>query len=397
MPWVFVPAAVALYLAANFVELTWAVKDPRSRVDFLTGDAKPYLAVARQLIDSGFSMDYVKGRPQRQPLYPAVLSGVLHWKGPDDFFWLAVPNVAFATLGFLVAYFALLYFHGRYVAAVAGLLYLVNPFLFVQTTNRFMTEPLHILLMCVVIFAFLAYLKEGRPWQLLVAAAATGADYLARANGLFVMLSLAGALALWEAGRWIESRSLPPRRELLRRAALYAAAALVFVAVSTPSWQPRLRLFGNPIYHGYLTNYLWVDTYEQGHTDEKKYGWRDYVATHSAGDAVKRGLSGAWNVGFAIPFRREEPLPALYLLALGGVLLAAARGPASYRAMAVFGIVQLLPLMWTNMSNPNYRVPYGATFPFEVVFAGFCLAFLFERFGTAAAPWRRETPEIAAR
>jgi hypothetical protein len=155
---------------------------------------------------------------------------------------------------------------------------------------------------------------------------------------------------------------------------------MLFIVVTIPSWSPRLHDFGNPVYHGYLSNYMWVDTYELGHSSGT-YSWRDYVADHSAWDAIQRAWGGFWNVGFSIPYRMEDDFPALFLLALGGVGVAALRGPSSYRVIAVFGILQLLPLMWTNLSNPNDRVPYAATMPFEIVFAAFCLVFLADRLG----------------
>lgn len=379
-PRVFVPVTVILYVLVSVSALTHMLKDPARRANFLSGDAKAYLAIAGEFAGGNLSMDYVKDRPHRQPLYPAALASVIRLKG-QNFFWLAMVNIAFATLGFLVVYGALLYLHTRHeVAAAAGILYLATPFLFAQTTGHFMTEPLHILLMCAVIFAFLAYLEEGRAWQLLVAAGAAGFDYLTRPNGLFVMLSLCGALAVAEAARCFAARKIPSAVEAGRKAGLYAAAALLFIVVTIPSWAPRLHAFGNPVYHGYLSNYLWVDSYALGHTPAK-YGWRDYVETHSVGDAIQRGLHGLWNVGFSIPFRMELKFPALFLLALAGVLLAALRGPSSYRVLAIFGILQLLPLMWTNVSNPNVRVPYAAAMPFEIVFAAFCLSAFAERAG----------------
>jgi hypothetical protein len=90
--------------------------------------------------------------------------------------------------------------------------------------------------------------------------------------------------------------------------------------------------------------------------------------------------SGVWHVGFYVPYRSEGNTVLLYFLALAGVLLVIAKGPAEYRTLVLFGVVQLLPLMWTNMSNPNFRVPYAATFPFELIFAAFVLNRLLDRF-----------------
>lgn len=373
-PRVFAPIAAAIYVLVSVIVLLQALPDPKLRERFVSGDAKAYVGIAGDFAGGNFSMDYVKKqRPHRQPLYPAALAGVIRLLG-QDYFWMAMVNVLCATLAFLALYAAILHFYGRpEIAAIVGILFLVNPFLFEQTTGHFMTEPLHILLMCGVIFPFLGYLESGRAWLLLTAVGMCGLDYLTRPNGLFVLFSLGGALAIYEAAQWARSRRLPSAKKL----GLYAAAALLFVAVTTPSWLPRWQAFGDPIYHGYLTNYMWVDTYEQGHS-WAKYTWRDYAASHTAGDAVGRAGRGIWNVGFSVPFRVEK-FPALYLLALAGVVVAAIRGPASYRVLAIFGVLQLLPLMWTNLSNPNDRVPYFATMPFEFVFAAFFLAWIADR------------------
>jgi phage tail protein X len=367
-PWVFVPVAAVIYMGMAVLAIRENVDSTKGRAEFLSGDAKAYLAVARDFAAGDWSMDYVRGRPHRQPLYPAALVPVL--RGGEDFFRLALVNLGIATAGFLVVYAgALVLSRRRVVAAGVGLLYLGNGFLFDQVTAHFMTEPLHITLMGGVIFAFLAFLRDNRAWQLLVTAALVGLDYLTRPNGLFVMLAMAGALGLRDAWRVFRMPAAARWGCAGRMIGLYAAAALVFVIVTIPTWVPRERIFGNPIHHGYLTNYLWVDTYEQGHSDGT-FTWRDYARTHTVGDAVRRAVGGIWNVGASIPFRMELRFPALFLLGLGGFLLALGRGPASFRVLAVFGLVQLLPLMWTNVSNPNDRVPYASTMPLELAFAG---------------------------
>jgi len=53
-------------------------------------------------------------------------------------------------------------------------------------------------------------------------------------------------------------------------------------------------------------------------------------------------------------------------------------GPRSLRALLLFGMVQALPLVWTNLSNPTVRVPYAAAVPFELVFAAVALHFAIE-------------------
>ena len=372
-PWIFVPLMTTGYVLVSLFILRQTLQEPKGRANLISEDSKHYLQIAADFADGNFSMDYVNRRPHRQPLYPAALAPVIRFKG-EDYFWLAVVNIAFATAGFLVAYAAVLHLHAsRVIAALVGTLYLTNPFLIAQTTRRLMTEPLHILLMIGMIFALLTYLRDRRPIQLLVVAAAAGLDYLTRCNGLFVMVSLGGTLAVWELVNFFATRRVTCARSILRKAGLYATALLLFIVITMPSWVPRLQAFGNPVHHGYLSNYLWVDTYKEGHSGEAfaNYHFRDYALTHSIGDAACRALLGLWNVGFAIPVRADLHFPLLFLLAFGGVVIAMARGPTSYRMLTVFAILQLLPLIWTNLSNPTGRVAYAATMPFEIAFAAF--------------------------
>jgi hypothetical protein len=225
-----------------------------------------------------------------------------------------------------------------------------------------------------VLFAALDYLATRRQLSLALAAGLVGLDYLTRPNGLFVFVSMMSALALHEA--WQVWRQPGSRRaEALRAIKACGLAVLVFVVVSAPSWIPRYAYFGNPIHHGYLSNYLWTDTYKEGHVGQRYaiYTAKDYFSTHDARDIAVRWLSGIEECGFVIPIRTEEKLPLLYFMALAGFGMTLWNGSAAYRTLAIFGILQMLPLIWTNLSNPTIRVPYAASLPFEVIFAGIFL------------------------
>ena len=68
-------------------------------------------------------------------------------------------------------------------------------------------------------------------------------------------------------------------------AGLYLVAAAIFLIVAIPSWVPRLVYYGSPFHHGYLENFMWVDTYKEGHVGQSFaiYTWRDYFAHHISG------------------------------------------------------------------------------------------------------------------
>jgi hypothetical protein len=372
-PRIFLPLAALLYVVFSVHAIDRNLRDPKSRADFVSGDSMHYVDIAGDFAKGNLSMDYVQRRPHRQPLYPATLAPVIHFLG-QDFFWMAVVSLVFSTAGFLLLYAAILHLQrSPVIAAVVGTLYLRDKFLFAEVTRHFLTEPLHILLMIGIIHTVLLWLRERKAWQLPAAATLIGLDYLVRPNGLFVAISLAAALGLREVFHVLLDRDF---RAPLRQWPVYAASVLLFALVTVPSWLPRLRDYGSPFYHGYLSNYLWVDSYAEGHQGQRfaKYTWRDYTSTHTLGDAVQRTAHGVWNVCFAIPWSVNYKLHAMFLLALAGTLLALARGPSEYRWLLLFGAIQLLPLIWTNLPNPTMRVPYAATLPFELFFAALPLA-----------------------
>jgi 4-amino-4-deoxy-L-arabinose transferase-like glycosyltransferase len=369
-PLLFVPVAGLLFLATSLHAVLENAQTPRGRKDFLEGDTGHYLDIAHDFSRGDFSMSYVRNRPHRQPLYPLLLAPVMLASG-ENLAALAMVNVVLTVLTFLLVYFGLLHRLGsRVVAAAAGALFLLNPFVRAQCTQHLLTEPLHLFLMVGILFAFWDYLETRRSWSLIAAAALGGLDYLARPNGLFVTLALVAVVVL------VEGRRLLTRRGMIA----LGLAALAFVTISAPSWVPRYRDFGNPIHHGYLSNYLWVDTYAEGHVGQRfaTRTARDYFAHHGVLDVAKRWLQGAWECGMAIPVRVEGRFPLLFFLALGGAGIVLCGGPRSLRALLLFGIVQALPLVWTNLSNPTVRVPYAAAVPFELVFAAVALHFAIE-------------------
>jgi hypothetical protein len=203
-------------------------------------------------------------------------------------------------------------------------------------------------------------------------------DYLTRSNGLFVAIALICVVLLQDFGRLAKD---PSKREwgwVFSRLALYAACVLLVLVVTVPSWLPRLEYYGNAIHHGYLSNYLWVDTYKEGHAGGRfpLYTWRDYVANHTLWDAIRRAAWGFWRVSVDLPIIVEKPFFVLAVSSIGGVVLALVFGPGKFRLLVLFAGIQLAPLMWTHLSNPNPRVPYASTFPFEILFAALLFSYV---------------------
>lgn len=372
-PRAFLALATVIFIAAGAIVIDRNVESPKRLKLLFSGDTHHYVDLAREFASGDFSMAYVDRRPHRQPLYPLLISPVFRWAEGNPRL-LAATSAVVIYAAFLLLYGLILWrFRSRFAAALVGVLFLIYPFVREQTTDRLLSEPVHLLLMIGIVFSALDWLERRRISSLLLAGGLAGLDYLDRTNGLFVMAAMLGALGLNELLRSPAGLLADRGREIRRLAVVYAAAVAVFVAVSAPSWIPRLHYYGNPIHHGYLNNYLWVDTYEEGHVGQRVaiYSARDYFATHGVTDVLARWWHGVWNCWFEIPFASENYVPLLYLLAWVGLGVTAWRGPRSFRVIALFGLVQMLPLVWTNLSNPNVRVPLASLLPFEAFFAAY--------------------------
>ena len=130
-------------------------------------------------------------------------------------------------------------------------------------------------------------------------------------------------------------------------------------------------VFGDPLYHGYLSNYLWVDTYEEGHINEPIYGPGGYFSSHDVADVLDRITQGLVHVFWfwEAPGNYGVNGGILYLLGMLGLVAAVLTRRSSYVFLTLFMLLQLFPIVWTGISNPTARVSYGAMFPFLIVYA----------------------------
>lgn len=379
-PAVFVPLIALTFLAVNFLQLGQVVGNPKRLKNLTSEDSAHYILIAGSFAQGDLSMSYVERRPHRQPLYPLFLAPAAKISGNNPF-WLGSVNIWIGAVTVLVLYFGILkLFSSQLIAALTAILYATNKLIVEEVTGRMMTEPLHILLVILVIFTLISYTASRKPAMLAAAAGLAGLDYLARPNGLFLMLSMMAVLFVEECARRRGERLTRPGGLpgcLLK----YLAATIVFLAITTPSWLPRLQYLHQPFAHGYLSNYMWVDTYAEAHTGEAfpSFTWRDYAARHNATDFVLRWGHGFLET-FSLPFRNEKifgiRFPLLYLLAAAGVGVSVFTRNRTYLTLAAFFLLQMLPLIWTTLSNPTDRVPYASLFPFELIFAAFALDFL---------------------
>jgi hypothetical protein len=296
---------------------------------------------------------------------------------------LGAVNIVVASVSIFSVYvFTLALFKNRFAAALSALALAANPFIDREITARLLTEPLHLLLTIWVIFAFLRYI-QCKDWRWLFGCAAlAGLDYLTRPNGLFMAAAAISTLAFSDLLTYCTATRDRPSfwGWSLKSAGTYLIAVGVFLTVSTPSWVPRLLYFGSPFHHGYLENYMWVDTYKEGHVGESyaTYTWHDYFAHHHLRDVLSRFIHGLRNIYFRIPILMER-VPLLFLFSIGGVWIALRIAAREYRFLCLFLVLQMQPLVWTNLSNPTARVPYGSMLPFELFLAALFLAWASEQ------------------
>ncbi len=357
----------------------------------LSDDSQHYLDIADDFRDGDFSMSFVApgggesaDRAHRQPAYPVVLA-VAEAAGLSG-----APALAKVNLLFVIATLWAAFAVGTWVCAsalggalAAGIIYQAD-FLFDIATERLLTEPLYVLIATATVGVGLAYLKRKGFGALLMFAALAALAYLTRVNGIFLAAALGIVMiasdvrelrAAEQADHEDEGRpqggepesdeddaAERPMLPLLK----YGAAIALFLVVASPSWVPRLIYTGNPVYHGYLNNYLWVDDYQDAHLPgPPRYSWSTYWDDHSVVDAARRLGYGVSRVYWETPRRTIGEGAALVAVIAIVALLAARDAPALW--LLVAAILQALPLAWTAMPNDTRRIPAAALLPFFAV------------------------------
>ena len=366
-----ISAALVLVICWSFfvtvsTEIRENLSDPdESEVWLTVNDSAHYYQIA-QAIDEGRAIEgYAKhgGYAHRQPLYPLSLALMMRMGG-ESAHWLAMVNVIIGviTAGFIYWAFWTL-FDSRIVALLASLIYSLSRFIVDHVSHRLNTEPLYILFAIAAVCFALKYVKSGQLRHIALASAVAGLGYLTRPNGLFLM----GPMIVALLGNDILKHSQESPRVVAKRVGVSLAVAfIIFAGITAPSWIPKTVFFGNPIYHAYLPNFMWVDTYEEGHVaGPPRYGPTDYFADHGIGDVVTRLSSGSIRVFSEIPISHGR---IHYLLTVGGFCVALLRRRRRDVVLIIFTALTLTPLVWTALSNPSGRVHYGAWFPFSLFY-----------------------------
>ena len=358
LPFVMLLALSSIFCVTLYNRLAVTVTDPQRAAVFVAKDSKHYLEMAEAFEDGRLG----RLRPHRQPLYPALLAAGKALGGDTP---MAIGSV---NLGIGLFTLFLLFGVGRWLfgswwtGIAGGVVYASNEFVRVYIADRVMTEPTFVLAAIGAVAAAFKYLEDPRTRYLALASGAAGLAYLARPNGLFLFGAMCVALMTRDLLRGGDTG----RRQALAKR--YAIAGCIFVVVAAPSWIPRTVVYGNPVYHGSLSNYLWVDTYEEGRISDPIYGPRDYLGSHDLGDVLHRVAWGVEYVFAVAPRGFGRSGLICYVVAMVGLLLAIGTRMPSRVFLTVFMLLQASPLIWTAMSNPNNRVVYGGLLPFLLVY-----------------------------
>lgn len=388
------PAAAAMLGLVLMSASTWTsgsayIEDVSSSLmgirKLVGGDSEHYLAIADSLREGDFGMTHVEptgaaDRAHRQPGYPALLAAAARLgvqRAPE----LARVNLALVVLSLWIAWLGTRAATGSALAGlVAAAIVYDAGFLYDIATERLLTEPLYVAVSLGAASAALSYLTRPGAAALLGAAALAGLAYDVRVNGLLLAVSLGVAMVAADLRRGQRADPQAPPAELALHlpVAAYAAALALFVVVTVPSWVPRVLHAGNPVYHGYLPNYLWVDDYDRAHVPgPPRYSLSTYVAEHRPADAVRRLGWGMQRVFWDTPRDKFGVVASIALLAAIVVLLALRNGPGLLLLAA--GVLQAMPLAWTAMANPSRRLSAAALLPFAALVVGAAAAALLRR------------------
>ena len=100
---VFIALLLAVHLAICFLVLGKNVSHSNTSERLVSSDSVHYVEIARAFTQGDFSMQYVKERPHRQPLYPALLAIAMKL-GDGNRFMLGAVNIVVAAASILAGW-----------------------------------------------------------------------------------------------------------------------------------------------------------------------------------------------------------------------------------------------------------------------------------------------------
>src|SRR4029077_357968 len=112
----FIAMVMVVHLLICVLVLAKNASHPKTSDRLVSSDSVHYVDIARDFCSGDFSMSYVKGRPHRQPLYPALLAIAMKL-GNGNRFMLGAVNILVTEVSILLVYvFTLVLFKNRFAA-----------------------------------------------------------------------------------------------------------------------------------------------------------------------------------------------------------------------------------------------------------------------------------------
>lgn len=349
----FALCAIIFSIAACSARAT-LLEDPAKVAALSQGDAAHYLAIASDFAAGDVSMEYVRTRGHRQPLYPAALAVGAAVVGHDPRQLLLINIGIMTATVFLVGLLCWRLFDSVLAGLTASVLLAGSAYVMREGALRLLTEPLYTLCVVGALACLLRYFRTARQIDALAASGLLGLAYLTRPTGLFLFVAAAIVMTLADWRQW-------------RTVALSLGA---FLLVTIPSWLPRLSYKGHPFYHGYLPNFVWADSYAAAHVPgDPRFTFADYTTSHTVADAWHRLTYGLDAVFLDAPLRTLSRA-GIAVIVIGLLLVLLTRRREMLLLAAVF-VIHVLPFAWTHLSLPVFRYAANGIVAFGLFYAAF--------------------------
>lgn len=385
----FGPVALAVCIILAFYGWVAHARRELDPTPLSRGDQAAYLAYARQMYDSHYS---VAGDRNRMPVFPFLLS-LVYRPGMSDAEFLARAQSFNIDLSILLLGLFFLMLRRFFASFYSVALLVVAAFgVFVYRAETVEVEPLYYFLGFFAFILLLRMLIAPRWWLAISAGAATALAYLTKA-------SMLPTLAIWSvvfASQVVwERRSHRRLREIGWRFGHLLLALGTFAALVFPYERTSKRLYGHYFFNVNSAYYMWCDSWPEAVAFTKSYRahadfppdqrpspakyWREHSAVQIAG----RFLHGLKT--FAT---RSAKLAGYYkfvlFFALSGTVLSARRWPlpgglikselfgASF--CFVFFFCYILLYAWYDAVVTDSRFLLSLFLPFLFVASKFVLA-----------------------
>ena len=341
------------------------LQNEATEAHFYSNDSSHYSRLATQIVNGESPFDDItNGMSHRQLLYPSLLAVATFIAG-ESTLSLSYVNLLIVIFSILfLCYASWKLFNSCIAGSFASIFLVTNLFYTRNVTTRLLTEPLFILTCCLAIYFLINYFRSSESKQMIFAIVFASLSYLTRPNGLFFTASLILCLVLKEL--FIDKTDF---KSLFRK---IIGCVSLFLLITSVTWIPKLFVMGNPFDHGYLTNFLWVDSYEVAQQRQVLYSFSDYAQSHTPMDALRRFKYGLVRIFYDTPIVKFGVFSSLLMFA--GILWACILREKSFLLLLLFMFVNLLPIVWSNLANPTLRIPAASIMPFGLFFMMFAVA-----------------------